>query len=872
MIRVEHLQKTYNLNKKNNTHAINDISFTLPDKGMIFIVGKSGSGKSTLLNILGGLDDFDSGTVLVDGNDLGKMSHSDFNKYRSTYVSFIFQDHFLIDDYNVRDNVALSLNILNDNDEEKVKETLEKVELLDKIEAMPQELSGGQRQRVAVARAIIKEPKLILCDEPTGNLDDKTTILVFDLLKELSKKSLVIVVSHDIDNAKIYADRIIEIFDGKILSDKEKNSYYSDKLSIMNDIISIPNEKVLTVDDYEYINKHINENTRLEVGSIKYIDTTRVDDSNRTIKLEKKKFYKKSINHLARIFIRRRLKRMFLTALIVSLIIACFSIFVSLLSFDGNKEVLKKLVKSGNQEVLIRSNCFVDADEDAALKYQSKLFSFRDSDLEYFNSGNYKGNIYKLYNYSIGYSSSNNNRNETYLPPERNLVNFYMKESYGTLCCDKKYLEGKFGELKVLKGDINDPKGVIITDYLADSILKHNLYRNSYDEIIGKYYINTSQYDWFYISAIIETDYKTYFKDVMDKYDFSKKNNDLTKVLTSDEFDKFAYQIKMKYGLAYSFSTDFLTDMINEESIGYIPIRYAHAEYDGQDFYMSQNASFCDSSTYSTSLNHGEVVANMRYFNQIFGTDYTADTINTFEPITVKIKKYYDYTKKQSDEVIGEVEITIVSMVNSTSSHDFFCRADDYSMFKDVSVINYGLIFDDIDSSVKMLQEKPDGNFYIDDNNVKTIKLISKYVQVFKKLSVLISIVLSLTGLIYLVFYEVSNISSMKKEIGILKACGTEQRTISRIFIYQQIIVCIMVAIVSTLLSYLLIKFSNNLMVTSIEKYASAFISGLTIIKFIPRGILMILALTIIIIMASCTIPILLLIRVKPMNIIKAKE
>ena len=180
MIRVEHLQKTYNLNKKNGTHAIKDITFTLPDKGMIFIVGKSGSGKSTLLNILGGLDDFESGSVIVDGNDLSKMKHTDFNKYRSTYVSFIFQDHFLIDDYNVKDNVLLSLNILNENKEKKVKETLEKVELLDKIEAMPQELSGGQRQRVAVARAIIKEPKLILCDEPTGNLDDKTTKLVFD--------------------------------------------------------------------------------------------------------------------------------------------------------------------------------------------------------------------------------------------------------------------------------------------------------------------------------------------------------------------------------------------------------------------------------------------------------------------------------------------------------------------------------------------------------------------------------------------------------------------------------------------------------------------------------------------------------------------
>ena len=85
MIKVEHLQKTYNLDKTNSTHAINDISFSLPDKGMIFIVGKSGSGKSTLLNILGGLDDFDSGSVIVDGNDLSKMSHSDFNKYRSGY-------------------------------------------------------------------------------------------------------------------------------------------------------------------------------------------------------------------------------------------------------------------------------------------------------------------------------------------------------------------------------------------------------------------------------------------------------------------------------------------------------------------------------------------------------------------------------------------------------------------------------------------------------------------------------------------------------------------------------------------------------------------------------------------------------------------
>ena len=148
MIKVENLSKIYKAKSigQVDTHAINDISFTLPDKGMVFIVGKSGSGKSTLLNILGCLDDFDYGTVIVDGNDLSKMNHSDFNKYRSGYVSFIFQDHFLIDELKVKDNVALSLNIINENDMDKVKETLDKVDLKDKFESYPLELSGGERQ------------------------------------------------------------------------------------------------------------------------------------------------------------------------------------------------------------------------------------------------------------------------------------------------------------------------------------------------------------------------------------------------------------------------------------------------------------------------------------------------------------------------------------------------------------------------------------------------------------------------------------------------------------------------------------------------------------------------------------------------------
>lgn len=869
MIKVEHLQKTYNLDKTNSTHAINDISFSLPDKGMIFIVGKSGSGKSTLLNILGGLDDFDSGSVIVDGNDLSKMSHSDFNKYRSGYVSFIFQDHFLIDDLKVKDNVMLSLNIINQNDPDLVSETLKRVELEDKIESFPQELSGGERQRVAVARAIIKEPKLILCDEPTGNLDDKTTKLVFDLLKELSNDRLVVVVSHDMESARIYADRIIELFGGKIIKDEAKNPNYSGNIEFDEHNIIIPCDKVLNSDDILVINSNLSTKSLIKLSDKQYKDYQNYNYNERTVKLEKNKFYKGRTKHISKIFIKKRFNKMLIIASIVSLIIACFSVFLSLLSFDGNREITNKLKKSNSDEIIFRNNCYVTGDEETSLKYQGKLYSLLPEDYEYFYNSDYKGNIYKLYNYEVGYSSSNGMRNETYARLEVNVNNFYIKESYGVLCCNKKYLEKKFKTLEVIQGDINN-KGVIITDYMADSLLKNNLYRNSYDELVGKYYVNNSKYDYVLISAIIKTDYKEHFADILEKYEASdNKKVDLTKILTSDEFDSFAKEIEMKYGLTYCFSDDFLTDYINSDSIGYIPIRYCHMEYEGTDYYLSQTFSFCKT---TRSLNHGEVIGNMRYINQIFGTDYTKDTLSEFQPMTVKLKKYYDHTLKKRTDIIDEVELTVVSIIDDNSAHDMFCRADDYELFKNVSVINYGLVFDNVSDAVKLLENKPFNNFYVEDSNVKAINLIAKYVSIFRKLSVLLSSILAITGFIFLIFYEVSNISSMKKEIGILKACGTAQRTISRVFIMQQIIVSIMVAILSLILSYLLIETANSLMISSIDKYASVFINELTIIKFIPLKILTILVVTIIIIMASCIIPILLLVKVKPMNIIKAKE
>ena len=215
MIIIKNLNKTYITKKKKEVKALIDVSLTLPDKGLVFILGKSGSGKTTLLNILGCLDTFDSGDLLVDGKSIRDFKQKELDDYRNTFLGFVFQEMNLIENFNVRQNIELALSLQNRKEENNsIATLLEELELKDIETKLPKELSGGQRQRVAIARALIKNPKLILADEPTGSLDEETGEKILDILKEKTKDRLVVVVSHNKTFAKEYADQIIEIKDG----------------------------------------------------------------------------------------------------------------------------------------------------------------------------------------------------------------------------------------------------------------------------------------------------------------------------------------------------------------------------------------------------------------------------------------------------------------------------------------------------------------------------------------------------------------------------------------------------------------------------------------------------------------------------------
>lgn len=220
MIILNNITKSYKIKKQSTKIVLEDINITLPNQGMIMIVGKSGSGKSTLLNIIGTLDKPNSGEIIIDNHNVLKLNNKQLNNYRNTYLGFIFQEYNLLDNLNVLENIKLSLDLQKKRiSNHEILELLNNLDLKDLEKRKTNELSGGEKQRVALARAIIKDKKILLADEPTGNLDSKNSEDVFKILKEISKNHLVIVVTHNLDYAKLYGDRIIELSEGKIIND-----------------------------------------------------------------------------------------------------------------------------------------------------------------------------------------------------------------------------------------------------------------------------------------------------------------------------------------------------------------------------------------------------------------------------------------------------------------------------------------------------------------------------------------------------------------------------------------------------------------------------------------------------------------------------
>ncbi len=286
MIKLENVNKYFNRHKKNELHVINNTSLTLEDKGLVALLGPSGCGKTTLLNAIGGLDKVNSGNIYINGEKITKRSVSKVDKIRNLNIGYIFQDYYLVNNITVFDNVALVLKIngINDKSEisKRVNYVLDKVGMYRYRNKYANMLSGGERQRVGIARAIVKDPSIIIADEPTGNLDSKNTIEVMNIIKAISKDRLVILVTHETELADFYASRILKIEDGKIIGDtiNEHNNELDYRLENKIYLKDIEKHNILSDENID-INYYSDNNEKINITLVVKNGNIYIESSNK---------------------------------------------------------------------------------------------------------------------------------------------------------------------------------------------------------------------------------------------------------------------------------------------------------------------------------------------------------------------------------------------------------------------------------------------------------------------------------------------------------------------------------------------------------------------------------------------------------------
>ncbi|CCV64940.1 ABC-type transport system, ATPase component [Alteracholeplasma palmae J233] len=532
MLELKDITKIYKSKKGEDVKALDGINLVFSGKGMVFVVGKSGSGKSTLLNIIGGLDKYSEGDLVIKGKSTKNFSQKDFDSYRNTMIGFVFQEYNILEEFTVAQNIGLALELQGKKaTSESVSRILEQVDLVGFGNRKPNELSGGQRQRVAIARALFKEPEIIMADEPTGALDSATGKQVFETLKKLSKEKLVIVISHDLDFARTYGDRIIEFKDGRIVSDETKtitSDYSIEKIVLEDNQILIEKGYKLTKEDLNIINDYLDkiksESPIIKINKAKQEKQSKFTQTKQVTNKEEHESYQLIKSKLP---FSKSLK-MALSSLKHKKIRLFFSIFLAAIAFSFlgmattasfyNKETVALNSLKNKQKELFLKHTYSSI-------YQPKIGLGADNILLE-EIKNMDSELITKYVYFQGrqhanfYPESPEDRLDTY---GQDL--YYSSNTSGMVNLTKEEVE-KLGWTLVGNMPENSEE-VVITDLIYEGFLKKGYYNkdtkvriNSEEDIIGeklKLYMDMGNQEEYLIVGVIDT----HLKD--DKYDDIKK-------------------------------------------------------------------------------------------------------------------------------------------------------------------------------------------------------------------------------------------------------------------------------------------------------------------------------------------------------------
>lgn len=877
MIEIKNVTKIYHAKKKSQHKALDNVNLTLQDNGLVFVIGKFGSGKSTLLNLIGGLDSVTEGNIVVDGNNITNYTDKQLSNYRSSHIGFIFQDYHLLEEMTVQENIQLSLKLIGQEDNGQVATALERVGLAGYENRYPDELSGGEQQRVAIARAIVKRPRLILADEPTGNLDNVTATSIIHLLKELAQDCLIIIVSHNTIDTYTYADRIIQLSAGKVVSDQSRNANFSTEILFKQDQLVYPCDKVLDDKDVGAINQHLQNNQLQKVVLVKdkYVQTEQPSTTNaRTVAIPNAKPTRKSVGQLCKTFLQSKKLRIALYSFIVAVIIVVLALAETIMAFDSGKVIAREMLKEN------QTSLFVSKTNDLPnpIREGEKYYEMLDpSHVDLFKQEFSKSKVYPVYNSSVPITLYQN---------ANGVQGVYMtkgtfRETFGTMLVDEQFFVDKLGTLefeKVLPEDKIHPLGVYITDFVADQIVKYSTrYRNqTYDKILGQYTYSNTLMQPTYINGIIKTDYKAKYEKFLDEL-YRSTAKEAAELQEKKEYLNFLNDLYDHLGFSYTFNPNYL------ETLKQDPISTMAWTYNMKISDPKFNESipvvlstgryvFNSKGNPSYNLDGNEVVMSYTVYNQIFGTSYTPATIKEFVPHdydnTITQYKMYDY---EFANPLNQVNVRITRLVGVGA---MMVVSDElFQEFNKNSHYVQGIYFDQMENTPNVIAKCDELQYDYQHYLIEGMRTMTRAVEVFVNIFELVGGLLCAGVVFLLVSFASKMIQDKYREIGILKALGCKNGTISAVFGFQLLLLALCTVVLSVLGYWLFIDVANDVLVDSLQVLATnSVVLNAQFLTFIPVIAIINCVLILFLSAISFAFPMLKIRKINPVQIIKTRE
>lgn len=848
MLEIRNLKKIYKMKKGVSVNALNNVSIKFPEKGLVFLLGKSGSGKSTLLNLLGGLDKYDSGEIIIKGVSSKDFKQSHFDSYRNTYVGFIFQEYNVLEEFSVGANIALALELQNKKaTDQQINKILEEVDLTGFGNRKPNELSGGQKQRVAIARALVKNPQIIMADEPTGALDSNTGKQVFDTLKKLSKDKLIIVVSHDREFAETYGDRIIELADGKVIRDVEKNndniienkysSEYSENIKFDDDSIIINKDYHLTEEDRILINNYLdnlNKDIKVKVGNTDTKKFTETDESkikyeDKSFKLIKSKLPLKNAFKIGTSSLKHKKIRLAITILLSFVAFTLFALADTFGNYNHIKTCTKSILDTKVQYATVQKS----------IKHGSGLGTYWSQWDNYLSKDDIKkinkdtgltftgvvGNdeTYSLENIDQSVKLSENDEGTNYAT--------YMT---GFTSFTKKQIE-KMG-YKVLAGKIptGNNNDIAISEYVFETFKKagyvpsgkgEKVEIKSYNDLIGKSIaLGNKQYK---IVGIFDTN--------VDMKRYEAVAEDQSKKTSAEKLVTFALTNELDNIQQYSLST---VAIVGKEKMNqlianrgnfiklneaYIYLNNDNAEINGDKMASLKDINMKDIhwiGDKKEKLADNEVIVdiiNIDFFNK-----------GKSEKETIKYLKNNTFTINYGDDKTSKEEnkIKVVGYVDSSKNENYngvyvvpqkiynfnskWKKAQGEYSF---AITGMPKTSGDIEKLVRYCYTEQDGMKYQMENSVTyELDSVNEVLKVLSKVFLYVGIGFAVFAMIMLANFIATSISYKKQEIGILRAIGARSHDVFRIFFAESFVIAMINFVLACVTTGILTMIINNVL------------------------------------------------------------